>query len=858
MDDWLKFNLCIVVAPAGYAKSSTISQWSRRESGPKKAVAWLTLDEADSEPTQFISYFIASLSSASIPLKGLEMSAEEGFAAGGILNALSSILEMIEEFDSSVVVVLDDYHRVGSPEVDELVVEMLSAAPDNLTIVISSRTVPAFQMSHLFAEGRACELSSDDLRFSKDELGEVFNHHISDEIHTALFHRTEGWPVAVQLAKLLVKGNSDNTALGSFKGSSGHIASYLAEQIVGKLDADLQMFLMQTSQLENYTSPLAAAVTNRADCDSMIAQLELLNALIVPVNEEEESYRYHHLFNEYLRKELHRRHGSQGVLEVHRRASRWYEENGYIAEAVRHARLSHDIDRCAELIAEAGGWELILFGGIGYLRGLLQQVPPEEIKRYPRLLLAQAYLHMKDGLLQKARALFDMAANNDRHSCDLKHQNQLERDLLNVETLLSVYEDIHITADTIENIQTSIDQIPASDPVTKSIITSRLIASELAIGQFFEAEDQTQSAIRGMREAGSVLGANYMFLHAGIAAMYQGRLRAAEAHFSLATKNAEENFAYDPGPRAISRILAAYLNYWTGRPQNNPDEQIDRDIDQVERYDGWLDVYHTALIVENVVLNKATRSIERFNGVAKERGLVRLAHLTNAAALKLKDSIDKGSLALRIQESFPIGRWEEDPFCWLPYLESRLALAHYFSSIDRSLAIEQLDDGLECARSIGANLHLVALFINRSKLFFIAGQREAAVIDLVEALTIAAPESMRGPFIHDHSILPLLRAVLRHAHDALIDILVIDFTQSLITELSKMNISQSEFEDLLLSRREQEVLAELVHGRSNKEIARILDMTEHTVKFHLKNIYAKLKTNTRTKAVIEAKRLGLA
>lgn len=858
MDDWLNYDLCILAAPAGYAKSTTISQWSSQKVGREKAVAWLSLDESDSEPTQFISYLIASLSSANIPLKGLEASAEEGFVAGGILNALSSILEMIAEFVSPLVIVLDDYHRVASPAVDELVVAMLDAVPDNLTIVISSRIVPAFQISHLFAEGRACELSSDDLRFSRDELGELFNNQINDEILTALFNQTEGWPVAAQLAKLLVKGNSDNTDLANFKGSSGHIASYLAEQIVGKLDTDLQMFLMQTSQLENYTLSLAAAVTKRSDCDSMITQLELLNALIVPVNEQEGSYRYHHLFSEFLSKELHRRHGSEGVLEVHRRASRWYQDNGYIAEAVRHARQSHDIDRCAQLITEAGGWELILFGGIGYLRGLLQQVPPEEIKRYPRLIVAKAYLDLKDGLLTKARALFDTAANHNEHSCDLKHDSQLERDLLNVGTLLSVYEDDHTTADRIENIQTSLDKIPSNDPVTKSIITSQLIVCELAIGQFQEAENQAQSAVRSMREARSVLGVNYSFLHLGIAAMYQGRLRAAEAHFSLATRMAEENFVHDPGLRAISRLLVVYLNHWAGRAQSDPEEKINRDLDQIEQYDGWLDVYHAALIIENRVLDRASRSIQRFEGIAQERGLTRLMHLTNAAALKFEESLDRTSLALRIQESFSIDCWKKDPFSWLPYLESCLALSDYFSSIDRSLAIEQLDAGIECARSIGANLHLTILFVNRSKLLFIAGQRESAVSDLVEALTIAAPESMRGPFIHDHSILPLLRAVLRHTHDVFIDVLVIDFTQSVINDLSKMNISKSEFDDLILSRREQEVLAELAHGRSNKEIARILDMTEHTVKFHLKNIYTKLKTNTRAKAVIEAKRLGLA
>ena len=201
------------------------------------------------------------------------------------------------------------------------------------------------------------------------------------------------------------------------------------------------------------------SVIGRRAFDEMIAQLEPLNALVVRAEGKETSYRYHHLFAEFLQTELRRRHGEDAVVGVHRRASDWFEANGYMAEAVRHAREAADMDRCASLVEKAGGWELILFGGIGYLRGLLQQIPDDVAHAYPRILLAKAYLGVKDGLLAESRALVDAACNVKNAKTD----SSLKRDILNVGTLIVVYEDAPVTLAELGQLEKLLSEVPSDE-----------------------------------------------------------------------------------------------------------------------------------------------------------------------------------------------------------------------------------------------------------------------------------------------------------------------------------------------------------------------------------------------------------
>lgn len=852
MDRWLDLDLGVVAGPAGYAKSTTVAAWCRHRHAEGARIAWLSLDEADREPAQFLSYLIASLSSAGIASQGLEAGAEEGFFAGGISSALAALLDAVRAESVPVILVLDDYHRVNSPRVDALLRSLLDAAPDNLTMVAATRGTLPFDIGALLAAGRADEIGSDALRFTRDELAGMFPDDIDDDAIALLHDRTEGWPVAVQLARLVVADAPTTAHIRHFRGDSGHIATYLAEQIVSGLPEELQEFLCFTAPLERFDASLAAAVVERHAADEMIDRLEPLNALVVRAEGQEATYRYHHLFAEFLQIELRRRHGEDAVAGVHRRASGWFEANGYMAEAVRHAREAGDLDRCASLVEKAGGWKLILFGGIGYLRGLLQQIPDDIAQAYPRILLAKAYLAVKDGLLAEARALFDAAENSGDAAAEAA---PLRRDLRNVGALILVYEDIPVGPADVARLEGHLADLPADDPLTRSILSCQLIVYELAVGRFAAADHRAQMTMRAMREARTVLGLNYCYLHAGLAAIYQGRLKAAEAHFGVARRMAEENFAFDPGLRALSRLLTGCLRHWTGEPADYAGVQAAADLDQVELYDGWLDIYAAGLTVEAIQQGQPEQAIRRGQRIAERRGLHRLSRIVDALRVATAGCDDRGSTAMTLRQQLPPNIWKDEPFWWFPFVESRLALASYYAAIDRSRAIEALNEGLECARGFGANLYAIRILVARALLLDLSGDRARAVDDLIEALTMAAAERIIGPFLGQRGLVPLLRAVSRQAQGAYIDILIVDFAGLVIARLSKRGGDQDGAAGL--SAREREVLEELANGRSNKEIARLLDMTEHTVKFHLKNIFAKLGAERRTEAVARANQLGL-
>ena len=854
MDHWLGLDLAVLVGPAGYAKSTAAAEWCRVKSGEGLRVAWLSLDEADSEPAQFVSYLIASLSKAGIPLEGLESGAEEGFSAGSLGTAINSLIEALLQSDVPAVLVLDDYHRVQSPRVDELLKRLIDARTGRLTILVTTRNPMPFEIAGLLAAGRAEELGTVDLKFTKEELSSLFPQIADKQVIDLLFDRTEGWPVAVQLARLAATRSPNEAELRDFHGDSGHLASYLAEQVVSRVDPELQKFLYFTSNLETFSPSIAADICDIDNADELISRLDPLSTLVVPVSEKGPCFRYHHLFGEFLQNEFSRRYGRDAHIEVHRRASHWYEMHGEMADAVRHAKLSGDFGRCAQLVENAGGWDLILFGGIGYLRGLLQNVTDEVAREQPRILLAKSYLAVKDGNLEEARTLLDTAVSA---AGSVGSSAAFDRDLLNVRSLVEVYEDRSSIADDIASFRDEVDNTPPEDPLTKSILACRLIVAELSIGEFAEAEHRANATMRTMREARSVLGLNYCILHAGLAALYQGRLQAAEAQFGVARRMADENFAFDPGLRALSRILAGALNYWQGQDPSTSIDDLRADLDHVENYDGWLDIYAGGLLVEAGLIGDPQAAVVRGKRIAATRKFPRLDLIADAICLATTRDSERTSIALRLRQELPTAVWRQSPFLWLPYLESRNALGVHYASIDRSKAIEALNEGLECSHAFGASIYTVRFLVARASLYDLAGKRSQALDDMVEALSLAAPERIVGPFLHGVGVAPLLRAIPRYAQDAYIDILVVQFANSIVLKLNSLAGGEGESSISDLTRRETEVLEELCLGRTNKEIARLLDMTEHTVKFHLKNVFAKLGVERRTEAIARARDLEL-
>lgn len=861
----LDHRLGLIIAPAGFGKSTLLAQWRRKLLHEGVKVGWVSLDEADGDARQFLAYVIFALTAAGAGLGRLEMLAQQGLIDMTIRAGMGSILEVIGRMPERVVLILDDYHRVQSREVDDLVRDMIAGGSSNFSIVINSRARPALDLPRLLAAGQAIEVGADALRFSREETRAAVDAGMSDDALEPLFERTEGWAVAVQLARLLVRGGgADQTVLAGFTGHTGHLAAYLADQVLSKLGADVQEFLMRTSILERFGADLANAVCERADGWEMLRRLEPLHALLVPLDERGEWFRYHHLFAECLQDLMRQRH-PQLLGRLHVLATNWFAKEGYVSEAVRHARLAGNFDRCAALIEDSGGWELILFGGIGYLRSLLRNIPDKELPRFPRLQVALAYLHLKDGDVRGARALFDAAETNPLREGS---GPALERDLLNVGVLVRLYEDRWLDPTDIAHLDALRTRVSRDDGVTLGVLDCARTLALLAVGQFLQADVTIRQAMREMRQANSVLGLNYCYLHSGLSSFYQGRFRCAEADYAEARRLAEDNFGADSGLKYISDVLLGALLYWRGDLGRVEREQFQRALAHVEQFDGWLEIYAMGLGVDlEIGLDggdspHARASIERAHRIAAQRGIERLAHIADSCQLKIFARAGHRDHAIRIAEALarehPLGCWRQEPFRWRAYIEVAPALASREACNDGAARQARLDDAVECSRTLGSCFHLIRALIARALLHDQRGMRRQAVADLLEALQLGAVERIRQPFLAaGRAVGVLLRAAHRRGREEALSTLVLSFAAELLGQLTPQPCNAGEPAEGLLSPREREVLRELCAGLSNKKIARALDMTEHTVKFHLKNIFQKLDVDRRAHAVAEALRLNL-
>lgn len=868
LDTAAERRLCVVVAPAGFGKTTLVSQWRNQLVAAGHTAAWLSLDEDDGDPRQLLAYVIFALSEAGVDTGRLEMLAAQGLMELSVNAALGGIFSAIAGHGRHTVLALDDYHRVACPAVDAMINRMVDTAPPNLTLVVSTRVRPDLAVAQRFASGQAIEIDADMLRFSKEETRAVVDPSLTDDQLRVVFERTEGWAVAVQLARLTLGGSrSIDHALAGFTGQSGHLAAYLADQVLAELDEELLDFMMKTAVLERFNAPLANAVCGRHDAWSVLKRLEPLQSLLVPLDEQTEWFRYHHLFADHLQAALRREH-PESLTDLHLRASEWHAAQGYVADAVRHARLAGDFDRAAEVIGDAGGWELMLYGGIGYLRSLVRNIPEREAPAYPRIQVARAYLAVKDGRIPEARAMMEQA----RAAMGYGHthgdfETALDRDMVNVGALLDMYEDQRYTPARLASLKQLQARIPPSDKLTLGVLSCVDALAGLANGDFEEAERVSRQAMRAMRAAESVLGLNYCFLHTGGAALYLGRLQQAEANFRQARQLAEDNFGADSGLRSLAELLVGTVMHWRDGWEERYEEQFDLALSHVESYDGWLEIFAhgldtgTAAALQRRDIPAAEGWIARAERTAAGRGMPRLSALASGHRLLLHtlDGNQRAAarLAASLEKDFPLACWKHDRFRWRPYQVIGTALAYYHATADPTCSLGVIDDVIACCRTLSANAYLVQALAIKADILAGFGRRPEALDNLMLALELGAPEGIRRPFRGLQRGAALLRVARQRARDEAIDVVVLDFIGACLDAEERGQDPDGTLGLLGLSRRECEVVHELVQGRSNKAIARTLDLTEHTVKFHLKNIFRKLEVSRRTQAIARVRDLGV-
>jgi LuxR family maltose regulon positive regulatory protein len=367
--------LTLIVAPAGYGKTTLLSHWVEHD--PRR-VAWLALDEADDDPVRLIASIALAL--------------DELFPADPSIADLANALEHRNE---PFVLVLDDLQHVSSPEALAVVMAVGDSVPPGSQLVLAARSEPELPIGRLRAQGRLIDLGRRDLVMTRREAAVMLSLadlELAPDDVQLLLDRTEGWAVGLYLAALSLRGTR---SVAGFRGDDRLIADYVRDELLDALDPERLAFLEQSSVLDELSGPLCDAVLERRGSGSTLRELSRSNLLVVPLDHADEAYRYHALFADLLRAEL-RRTDPGLAAELHLRASAWYAEAGDRDRAIDHAIEAGDVERAGALLWSTAGARAL--GGCGAgVRRWLDRFTPDQLAAQPTLALTAAASHVAAG-----------------------------------------------------------------------------------------------------------------------------------------------------------------------------------------------------------------------------------------------------------------------------------------------------------------------------------------------------------------------------------------------------------------------------------------------------------------------------
>jgi LuxR family maltose regulon positive regulatory protein len=346
--------LVLVDAPAGFGKTTLVAQW-RSSPAEGRPFAWVSLDRADDDPSRLWWYITGALQRACPEFNGEAILNELRVPAPNVTGMVLPLLaNELAALSVPVVLVLDDYHVIKERSCHDQIGFLLLHLPPSAQIVLITRVDPPLPLARMRASGEMVEIRARELRFGPDEAATlvhtVSGARLSEADLADLVERTEGWPAGMYLAALSLRGHpSPHEFVREFTGDNRFIVDFLADEVLSRQPSDIQQFLARTSILTRLCAPLCDAVTGSADAVHIIEVLERENLFLVPLDDNRQWYRYHHLFAQLLRSQLART--EPGIVHaLHQRASAWHQLSGSTEEAVSHSLAADDVDTAVDLI----------------------------------------------------------------------------------------------------------------------------------------------------------------------------------------------------------------------------------------------------------------------------------------------------------------------------------------------------------------------------------------------------------------------------------------------------------------------------------------------------------------------------
>jgi LuxR family maltose regulon positive regulatory protein len=857
--------LTLISAPAGYGKTTLLSEWAQALGGafPPRAIAWLSLDEGDNDPVRFWTYLVAALQRVDADLGHGIPDALRSPQRPPIEPLLTPLINHITAHADPLVLILDDYHLISTPRIHEGVAFLLEHQPPNLHLVISTRADPPLPLFRLRARGQLTELRSGDLRFTADEAAAFLNATMGLDLATkdveALEARTEGWIVGLQLAALSLQDRADASEfIAAFGGTHHYVLEYLIEEVVRRRPEPVQRFLMETSVLERLCGPLCDALTGESDGDAMLAHLHQRNLFITPLDEERRWYRYHHLLADLLQNLLRKERPPEEIRALHRRASDWYEQRGMTAEAVSHALAVRDFDRVAQLI-ERHSLAMVTRGELSTLLRWIDALPEELAQSRPWLCVHQAWPLTFAG---KRAAVEPLLQQIERQMSPDDPAPEHKEILGNVAAMRAMLATMHgDMRQAVEMAHQADELLPAGNLGPRSVISFAFANAYYAEGNLAKADQALTEKLETGRASDNLWILVRSLCDLADLRVIQGRRREAVDLVQEALQQAEQRGARQFG--TVGHVLVKLGELLHER--NDLMAATGHVLEGVDLMQGWQQPYelvsgYTVLAAIRQVQNDAQGAMEALQNAEEIRqrhpDYYKLNHLVRLCRIRLCLGQRGAEEAARQAQEARLG--ETGP---LIYRErERIALAYVL------VAQEEWDEALhllaqlaEAAETGGRFGRLIEILVLQAVALREQGDTARALTALEKALTIGEPEGYVRVFVeHGEPMARLLRQAAARG-------IAPDYVRRLLVALgAKAEDTPSppparDASPLVepLTGRETEVLHLLGEGYSNRQIAEELFITLNTVKKHTSNIYGKLGVRSRTQAVVRAQELGL-
>lgn len=415
----LSRKLILISAPAGFGKTTIVSDWINQFN---ITTAWFSIDKGDNDPVEFLSYVISGIQAINPTFGQSTLNLLQSPNKPSNVTIASLLINEIVGIDQNFLLVLDDFHLITNSEMVELMAFLLEHLPGNIHIVILTRSDPALPFARLRSQHQLIELRSSDLSFSANDISVLFNKKLklglSVEDVYSLETKTEGWIAGLQLTALSMQGREDiSKFIQDLKGDNRYIMDYLMEEVLKMQTDEVNDFLLQTSILEQMSAPLCNAVLNINNSQLILETLEKNNMFVIPLDEERNWYRYHHLFADLLKQRLQLREKTV-IIELHDKACDCFEQHNMFDFAIGHALAIQNHKKCIQLISRVieKMWEngqhaaILKYGNV--LPDELIKTNPEFCFYYAWILIAAGKVHQAEPFLVSAENLTEELINN--------------------------------------------------------------------------------------------------------------------------------------------------------------------------------------------------------------------------------------------------------------------------------------------------------------------------------------------------------------------------------------------------------------------------------------------------------------